>query len=209
MEADSPTPIPASRNPDFTAARDHAILELLYASGLRVSELVGLSFDDLDLAGETVRVLGKGRKERMVPFGEPARRALEIYLAGSAGLRAKAILGSSRSSKTHRKRTVSDDNAIFINGRGGRLTDRAIRNIVDQYVSEAGVARKISPHALRHSFATHLLDRGADLRTIQELLGHVSLSTTQRYTHLGIEQILKTHRESHPRSRKSPGKPVR
>jgi integrase/recombinase XerC len=173
-----------SRSGPLALSRDRAILELLYATGLRVGELVSLSIDDVDLSGRSLRVVGKGRKERIVPFGGPAERALRDYLRRSAARRARG-----------------EEMALFVNLRGGRLTDRAVRDILDRWLRRASVDRKLSPHALRHSFATHLLDRGADLRTIQELLGHASLSTTQKYTHLGIEQILRVYRGSHPRSR--------
>ncbi|PYT07475.1 MAG: tyrosine recombinase XerD [Acidobacteria bacterium] len=181
---------PTSRGGRVALTRDRALLEMLYATGLRVGEIVGLSLDDVDLSGRSVRVLGKGGKERIVPFGKPAERALRGYLLESGPLRERR--GSRR-----------DPLALFLNMRGGRLTDRAVRMIVDRYIRRAAIGRKLSPHALRHSFATHLLDRGADLRSIQELLGHSSLSTTQRYTHLGIEQILRVYREAHPRSRSS------
>ena len=175
---------PRPRSGRLGLLRDAALLELLYATGLRVGELVSLTLEDVHLAGRTARVLGKGRKERIVPFGAPAERALREYLRESAPQRAGAAGG-----------------ALFLNMRGGRLTDRAVRLIVDRYLCKAAVHRKLSPHALRHSFATHLLDRGADLRTIQELLGHASLSTTQRYTHLGIEQIMRVYRDAHPRAK--------
>ncbi len=166
--------------------RDRALLELLYASGIRVSELAGLGLDDLDLAGETVRVLGKGSKERIVPFGSKARQALAAWLPASAPLRAPD--GDGRGEP------------LFVNLRGGRLTDRSVRRILDACVRKASLERKISPHVLRHSFATHLLGAGADLRAIQELLGHASLSTTQKYTHVGIEQITAIYDRCHPRA---------
>ena len=159
--------------------RDLAILELLYASGLRVSELAALTLDAVDRAGRTVRVLGKGRKERIVPFGASAARALEAYLAGRA-----ATCGP-----------------LFTNHRGGRLTPRAIHAIVRRSAVAAGIARRVSPHTLRHTFATHLLDAGADLRAIQEFLGHSRLSTTQRYTHVGADQLMRVYDAAHPRAR--------
>ncbi len=160
--------------------RDVAILELLYATGLRVSELAGLDLDAIDRDACTVRVLGKGRKERIVPYGAPAARALDAYLGSRA-----AVSGP-----------------VFTNARGGRLGVRSIRALVGRAAGAAGVTRRVSPHTLRHSFATHLLDRGADLRVIQELLGHSRLSTTQRYTHVGAAQMLKVYAAAHPRSHK-------
>jgi len=160
-------------------ARDAAVVELLYASGLRVSELVGLDLRDVDLAGMTVRVLGKGGKERMVPFGGAADRALREHL-GERGAAA---------------------GAVFLNRRGGRLTVRSVHTIVRHRAAAAGIGRRVSPHTLRHTFATHLLDSGADLRMIQELLGHSRLSTTQRYTHVGSDQLMKIYDAAHPRAR--------
>jgi integrase/recombinase XerC len=167
-----------ARHPRGTG-RDVAIVELLYASGLRVSELAGLDLRDVDLAEMTVRVLGKGRKERIVPFGEAAARALRGYLAarGPAG------------------------GAVFLNRRGGRLTVRTVHTIVRRQARAAGIVRRVSPHTLRHTFATHLLDSGADLRMIQELLGHDRLSTTQRYTHVGSDQLMRIYDAAHPRAR--------
>ena len=162
-------------------ARARAILELLYATGIRCAELVGLDLPEVDLEGRFVRVLGKGSKERVVPFGAAAQGALRRYLP--ARLRA-------------RPRT----DALFVNARGGRLTDRSIRAIVRRRVLETALVQRISPHGLRHSFATHLLERGADLRSIQELLGHARLSTTQRYTHVDAKHILEIYRKTHPRA---------
>lgn len=159
--------------------RDLAILELLYASGLRVSELAALDLDAVDRAGRTVRVLGKGKKERIVPFGAPAARALEAYLAGRAPTRGP----------------------LFTNQRDGRLTARSIHAIVRRGAAAAGIARRVSPHTLRHTFATHLLDAGADLRAIQEFLGHTRLSTTQRYTHVSADQLMRVYDAAHPRAR--------
>ena len=161
--------------------RARAILELLYATGIRCGELVGLDLGEVDFEGRMVRVLGKGRKERVVPFGGRAREALEAYLP--ARLRA---------------RPSSD--ALFVNLKGGRLTDRSVRSLLTRRVRQVALDQKVSPHALRHSFATHLLERGADLRSIQELLGHASLSTTQRYTHVNTKQILHIYSKTHPRA---------
>ncbi len=168
------------------ARRDRALLELLYASGLRVGELVGLDWGDLDLEARVLRVLGKGGRERMVPFGRPAAAALGRWLESWPGLRAGG----------------DTSEPIFLNHRGGRLTDRSVRRILDRYVRQASLAAGVHPHTLRHTFATHLLEGGADLRAIQELLGHSSLSTTQKYTHLELDRLLSVYRESHPRARR-------
>jgi len=171
------------------ARRDRAILELLYAAGLRVSELVGLDWQAVDLPARVLRVRGKGNKERMVPFGRPAAEALRSWLEVWESLRTGAP-------------QVTESEPVFLNFRGGRLTDRSVRNILDRWVDQAAVARGVHPHTLRHTFATHLLEAGADLRTIQELLGHSSLSTTQKYTHLDVERLLAVYRDAHPRARK-------
>jgi len=169
---------------DPASRRDRAMLELLYAAGLRVSELVGLDLSDLDFGAGIVRVLGKGDKERMVPFGGKAADALRRWLSGSAGLRKKG----------------SVPEAVFLNLRGGRLTDRSVRRILDRRLHEAAIHAQMSPHAVRHSFATHMLGSGADLRAIQELLGHASLSTTQRYTHVSTDALMKIYDKAHPRA---------
>lgn len=170
---------PPADDPWQTRAR--ALLELLYATGIRCSELVGLDLGEVDLDARMIRVVGKGRKQRIVPFGRRAHEALRAYFAV-------------------RLKVVSKTEAVFLNWRGGRLTDRSVRNILARRLREAAVARQVSPHALRHSFATHLLERGADLRSIQELLGHSSLSTTQRYTHVDARHLLEIYRKSHPRA---------
>jgi integrase/recombinase XerC len=167
-------------------ARDRALLELLYATGLRVSELVGLRVEDVDLSARQVRTVGKGRKERVVPFGQPAAAALRTWL------KERRDLGPSAAAAEF----------LFLNARAGRLTDRSVRRVLDRAMTAAAVPRHASPHALRHSFATHLLAAGADLRSIQELLGHSSLSTTQRYTHLDVERLLEVYRKSHPKAEK-------
>ena len=166
--------------------RDRAILELFYASGLRVSELAGLGLEDIDLSRKMVRVLGKGRKERFVPFNTSTARALRAYLE-------RRPAGPPASGRRA--------DALFVNHRGGRLTVRSIDRIVRRYVAATSARTGISPHALRHSFATHLLQRGADLRVIQELLGHARLSTTQRYTHVNAAQLVDVYRKAHPRAR--------
>jgi integrase/recombinase XerC len=165
-------------------ARDRALLELLYATGLRVSELVGLRLEDVDLSARQVRTVGKGRKERIVPFGRAAGDAMKAWL------KERARLGPS----------AQRAERVFLNARAGPLTDRSVRRILDRAILSAGVGRHASPHALRHSFATHLLAAGADLRAIQELLGHASLSTTQKYTHLDAGRLLEVYRKSHPKA---------
>ncbi|PLX44002.1 MAG: tyrosine recombinase XerC [Deltaproteobacteria bacterium] len=165
-------------------ARDKAILETLYATGVRVSELVALSGKDIELTTGVARVLGKGKSEREVVLTGPAIDALESYFT----LRLEA------------GKPLENKGPLFLNARGGRLTDRSVRRILDQWLTRAAIAKKVSPHTLRHSFATHLLAGGADLRGIQELLGHKSLSTTQKYTHLGIERLMEVYDKAHPRA---------
>lgn len=186
---------PADESPK--SRRDRAMLELLYASGLRVSELVGLDWQDVDLKSRVVRVLGKGGKERMVPFGRKAAEALGEWLEEWDLERAKSV---------GRRGTDENREPVFLNLHGQRLGDRSVRRILERYGESAGLSQGVHPHMLRHSFATHLLEEGADLRAIQELLGHASLSTTQRYTHVEIERLLKTYRDSHPRARLVDGK---
>jgi len=184
--------------------RDHAILELFYASGLRLSELVGLDVDDLNLSAKMVRVLGKGGKERIVPFNSSTAAAARTYLKDRELLvhgPAKGGHYDSRSvrlqadRKGHKRR-----DPLFVNYRGGRLTVRSVDRLVRRHVAACSARLGISAHALRHSFATHLLQRGADLRAIQELLGHARLSTTQRYTHVNAAQLLEVYRTTHPRA---------
>jgi integrase/recombinase XerC len=163
--------------------RDAAWLELMYASGLRISEVVGIDIDDLELRSRLVKVHGKGSKERIVPFGTKAEAALRAYIA---------VRGE-----------LSDDpeeQAMFVNYRGGRITTRSVRRLFDGYLRKAALRSGISPHTMRHSFATHLLNAGADLRAIQELLGHASLSTTQKYTHLNDWQLIAVYKKAHPRA---------
>jgi integrase/recombinase XerC len=174
--------------------RDRAILELLYGAGLRVGELVGLSLGDLSLNEGLVRVVGKGRKERIVPFGKSATEALEEYLR----VREKRI----RVSQLKAKEKATAAEALFLNFRGGRLTSRSVGNLVDRYVGQLSQRLKVHPHTLRHTFATHMLSAGADLRAIQELLGHESLSTTQKYTHVSMEQLIRVYQTCHPRAKK-------
>lgn len=172
--------------------RDVAILELFYASGLRLSELVGLDLQDVNLPGRVVRVMGKGSRERLVPFNQAAERALRAMTTDHASLPSAVDAPAAR----HRRRR----DPLFLNLRGGRLTSRSVDRIVRRYVRQAAIAQGVSPHALRHTFATHLLQAGADLRAIQELLGHSRLSTTQRYTHLDVQHLMDVYRESHPRA---------
>lgn len=168
--------------------RDRAILETLYSTGARVSELVGLNREDLDLREGLVRLRGKGRKERIVPIGDVAIEAIKEYFAS---LKPSAV--------SHQRSAP-----VFLNARGGRLTARSVARLVGRY-SEALAGGRISPHALRHSFATHLLDEGADLRAIQEMLGHASLSTTQKYTHVALDQLMRVYDQAHPRAGRSAG----
>ncbi|BDU73673.1 tyrosine recombinase XerC [Mesoterricola silvestris] len=172
---------------DFLASRVRCILELLYACGLRVSELTGLDLQDLLLEERTLRVLGKGNKERLVPYHEKAAAVLEAYL----GFRRAFLAG----------KNLPPTPAVLVNQRGGRLTPTSVRGFLARALETAAVRARVSPHALRHSFATHLLNHGMDLRAIQELLGHASLSTTQRYTHLDLESLAKTYESAHPRAR--------
>jgi integrase/recombinase XerC len=179
---------------DPLGRRDKAILELFYASGLRLSELVGLDLDDLNLSGRVVRVLGKGRKERIVPFNRTAAAALRAWLADREALRTHSP------EKSPIMRTKRHREPLFLNYQGGRLSTRSVDKLVRRYVAACSTRFGISPHALRHSFATHLLEAGADLRAIQELLGHSRLSTTQRYTHVNAAQLLDTYRKAHPKA---------
>jgi len=171
--------------PDTPAGRrDRAAMELLYAAGLRVGELVALNLGDVQLQQRIVRVRGKGRKERLVPFGRPAASAIEAYLPERA----------------HWRRGVTDEeDPLFVNQRGGRLSDRSIRRQLDLAVRRTADLNHLHPHALRHAFATHLLEAGMDLRAIQELLGHSSLATTQVYTKVDLAHLMAVHRKSHPK----------
>lgn len=165
--------------------RDVAFLELMYASGLRISELTGIDLDDLELRSRLVKVHGKGSKERIVPFGTKAEAALRAYLAVRGELVSDA---------------TEEEQAVFLNYRGQRITTRSVRRLFDGYLRKAALRAGISPHTMRHSFATHLLNAGADLRAIQELLGHASLSTTQKYTHLNDWQLIAVYKKAHPRA---------
>ncbi len=166
---------------DLISLRDRAILEVLYGAGLRAAELVGLNLDDIDFHGETLKVRGKGKKERIMPLGEQAKKSLELYLP----LRDSAV-----------------EPAVFLSRRGKRLSTRELQRIVKRRLLQIGDASGAHPHILRHSFATHLLERGADIRAVQELLGHSSLATTQVYTHLTAERLKKIYDKAHPRAEK-------
>jgi len=183
---------------DPVGARDRAVLELLYASGLRVGELCGLDVDDVDLAARRVRVTGKGRKQRQVPLGEPAARALMTYLHEAR----PQLLARAATADREGPGAVSGTRAnyaLFLNARGMRLQRRSVNRMMEKYLGADG-GRVVGPHALRHSFATHLLDNGADLRSVQELLGHENLATTQIYTHVSTERLRAVYEQSHPRA---------
>ncbi len=172
-----------SREEDSFPERERALFEFLYATGLRVSEAAGLDLEDVDFSARLARVVGKGRKERIVPFGEEAEAALRDYLPARAA-----------------RRRGLDGEPLFVNARGGRLTTRSMARLLKTRLRAAGLPAAISPHALRHTFATHLLSAGADLRAIQELLGHASLSTTQKYTHLDAARLREVYRNAHPKA---------
>ena len=189
--------------------RDAAVLELLYSSGLRVSELVALDLGGIDMAQGTVRVRGKGDKERIVPVGVPALEALRRWetegrpvLAGAtaAGRGTAQAPGNGRAGTSAARRAKAPGRALFLGVRGGRLGDRAVRTLVDRYAARAGIARHVTPHTLRHSAATHLVEGGADLRSVQDFLGHSSLATTQIYTHVSAERLRSTVGQAHPRA---------
>jgi integrase/recombinase XerC len=185
---------------DPVGLRDRAILELLYATGIRVGELCGLRLGDVDLAADTVLVLGKGAKERIVPFGEPARAALLDYLVKG---RAAMLPGPARpatSTPARRRAVAGDREALFFNRRRRPMTQRDVRGMLERYRVAAGAPAGTSPHTLRHSYATHLLEGGADLRVVQELLGHVALTTTQTYTHVSNERLRRVYEQAHPRA---------
>jgi len=168
--------------------RDRAMLELMYATGVRVAELTTLNLGDIDFRNQLVRVTGKRRKQRIVPFGDPAASAIRDYLK----VRDKFLLNSPISER--------DDEALFLNYQGTRITTRSVGRMVEKYIKICAGVHRISPHALRHSFATHLLDSGADLRDIQELLGHARLSTTQVYTHVSMEKLVEVYDKAHPKA---------
>jgi len=179
-------------NADAYATRDRAILELLYSCGLRVAELVGVDCNHIDLASQLLRVTGKGKKQRLVPMGRPAVVAIRQYEE-----QRQVILAACFSRKKE-----PEARALFLNNRGSRLTTRSVERMVKEYARRAGIPAPVTPHALRHSFATHLLEMGADLRSVQELLGHASLSTTQKYTHLNVDHLMEVYDRAHPMARK-------
>jgi len=198
--------IEAPSTADPLGRRDRAILELFYASGLRLSELVGINLEDLNLSGRMVRVMGKGSKERLLPFNQNTATALRAWMAD------RSVILAARQDRAGRRRAIAPRrkllaaghrtpiDPLFLNARGGRLSGRSVDRMLRRYVALCSTRLGISPHALRHSFATHLLQRGADLRAIQELLGHSRLSTTQRYTHVNAAQLIDVYRKSHPRA---------
>jgi len=192
---------------DPLGRRDRAILELFYASGLRLSELVAIDLEDLNLSDRMVRVMGKGGKERLVPFNQSTLGAIKAWMKDRAAMtstRAPARVSPKRRDVAARAaKADAKADPLFVNFRGTRLTGRSVDRLLRRYVAQCSTRMGISPHALRHSFATHLLQRGADLRAIQELLGHARLSTTQRYTHVNAAQLIDVYRKAHPRASKS------
>jgi len=178
--------------------RDRAILELFYASGLRLSELVQLDLEDVNLSARIVRVMGKGRKERLVPFNTNTKAALAAWLKDRVALREAALAGASATASPRGAEARREP--VFVNFRGTRLTGRSVQRLVARYVAGCSTRFGISPHALRHSFATHLLEHGADLRAIQELLGHARLSTTQKYTQVSLTDLLAVYDKAHPKA---------
>jgi len=172
---------------DAAGRRDRAMIELFYSAGIRLSELTGLNLEDVRFQEGLIKVRGKGRKERIVPFGRPALQAIEAYLQKRPELRKEGT-------------DEEGEEALFLSTRGKRMNPRGVSRVVERVVRESGIGRKISPHALRHTFATHLLDAGADLRSIQEMLGHKSLSTTQKYTSVSVSRLMEIYDRAHPRA---------
>jgi integrase/recombinase XerC len=173
---------------DSFGLRDKAMIELIYSSGVRVGELTGLNIDDIDWVSGLIKIRGKGKKERIVPMGGPAAEALKKYVG-------------KRDELVKKKRDNEDDDALFLNRFGTRMSTRSVGRLLDKYVLSSGINKKIGPHALRHTFATHLMDGGADLRVIQELLGHESLSTTQKYTSVSVGKLLEIYDRAHPKAK--------
>lgn len=171
--------IESPKGSSWQTLRDRAILELLYSTGIRVGELVSLTLKDINFVDETIKVKGKGKKERIVPVGTPAMKALIEYIE---------------------QKPYSKVDAVFLNKYGKTLTERSVERLVDKYSKKAGIGKKVTPHTFRHSFATHMLNRGADLRTVQELLGHERITTTQIYTHLTLEKLREFYNKAHPRA---------
>lgn len=169
----------------FLDLRDKAILEMLYSTGMRVSEMTSLNMEDIDPIGSTVKIRGKGKKERIVPVGSKATEALDKYERAKSEIKLKPF---------------TKGKPVFLNRLGGRLTSRHVRRIIDKWIKQSSITKHISPHTIRHSFATHLLDNGADLRSVQELLGHANLSTTQRYLHVTTESLKRVYKGAHPRA---------
>jgi integrase/recombinase XerC len=184
-----PSREPCADKEEFWKLRDRAVLETLYSTGCRISELVALNLTDVDLKNQAARVMGKGAKERNVFLGTAAAEALRSYMS-LRPIHARKVDSTEADGDALR--------ALFINQRGGRITDRGVRFILGEYLSRANLGKRVTPHTFRHSFATHLLDRGADIRAVQELLGHASLSTTQVYTHVGMDKLKKVYRRAHP-----------
>jgi len=178
---------------DTFAARDRAILELLYSTGMRVSELVSCNMASLDFANGMVMVKGKGNRQRIIPFGTQAVKSLRAYFVDREDLLRKRLQQGKK----------FDRDSLFLNSRGTRLTARSVERMISDYGRKAGLDKPVTPHVLRHSFATHLLEMGADMRSVQELLGHASLSTTQKYTHLDMVHLMRVYDKAHPKARKS------
>jgi integrase/recombinase XerC len=172
---------------DAAGCRDRAMIELFYSAGIRLSELTGLNLGDIRFSEGLAKIRGKGRKERIVPVGMPALKAIETYLQKRPELRKKGTNGDGQE-------------ALFLSTRGARMNSRGVARVLEELVRKSGIGRKISPHALRHTFATHLLDAGADLRSIQEMLGHMSLSTTQKYTAVSVNRLMEIYDRAHPRA---------
>jgi integrase/recombinase XerC len=181
--------------------RDAALLELLYSTGIRVSELVGLDVSSVNIVDSVVRVTGKGKKERVIPVGAPALSAVKEYLAVRTGEHWGKKGGEIDASALFLNREI-DASALFLNRNGTRLSGRSVNRIIKKYILMASLSLDVSPHTIRHAFATHLLEMGADLRDIQELLGHESISTTQRYTHVSVARLMEVYDRAHPRSKK-------